>query len=124
MELFFRIRLFAAGVINFLPSMLAFMPSKITKSYQVEVIDNNYELLLRHRAMMFGLVGGLLIFASLSQKYYEVALFVGLFSMLGFVLLYCLIGKEKINIALRKVMWIDVFTSIILILSALGHYFL
>ena len=95
MELIFRISLFVVGVINLLPSILAFLPKKIATSYGVSEPNSNQELLLRHRAAMFGMIGGLMVFAAIAQKYYEIATFIGFFSMISFVLLYFLIGKNN-----------------------------
>lgn len=113
MELLFRITLFVAGVINLLPSLLAFLPDKISKSYGIDIPNSNYELLLRHRAILFGIIGGLMIFSAVVKKHYEIATTAGLISMISFVILYFLIGKD-INSELKKVMMIDVVATVIL----------
>jgi hypothetical protein len=87
MELIYRITLFIAGVINLLPSMLAFLPDKISKSYGIEIPNANYELLLRHRAILFGIIGGLMIFSAIVKKYYDIATIAGLISMTSFIIL-------------------------------------
>ena len=96
--------------------MLTFLPSKISKSYGIEILNVNYELLLRHRAAMFGLIGGLLVYAAISRKLYKVSIFVGLFSMLSFIILYFIIGRE-INAELRKIMLIDIAAVAILLVG-------
>ena len=116
MELIYRITLFVAGLINLLPSMLAFLPGKISKSYGIEIPNANYELLLRHRAILFGIIGGLMIFSSIVKKYYEIATIAGLISMTSFILLYFLIDKD-ISSELKKVMAIDIFASLILLVG-------
>lgn len=113
MELLFRITLFVAGVINLLPSLLAFLPDKIAKSYGIQIPNANYELLLRHRAILFGIIGGLMIYSALVKKHYELSTMAGLVSMTSFVVLYFLIGKD-INSELKKVMMIDVVAIVIL----------
>jgi hypothetical protein len=118
MEIFFRITLFLAGLINLLPSILAFFPDKISKSYGIEIPNENYELLLRHRAVLFAIIGGLMIVSSLTKKYYEVAIIVGLISMLSFVSLFFIINKD-INSELRKVMTIDMIAIVILLIGSL-----
>ncbi len=118
MEMIFRFTLFAAGIINLLPSLLAFLPEKIAKSYGIEVPNVNYELLLRHRAILFGIIGGLMIFSAISKKYYEVATIVGLISMVSFIMLYFLINNG-INSELRKVMIADVVATIILLVGSI-----
>jgi len=116
MEIIFRTILFIVGTINISPAMLTFLPSKISKSYGIEILNVNYELLLRHRAAMFGLIGGLLVYAAISRKLYKVSIFVGLFSMLSFIILYFIIGRE-INAELRKIMIIDIAAVAILLVG-------
>jgi heme A synthase len=113
MELFFRITLFVAGGINLLPSFLAFLPEKIAKSYGIEIPNANFELLLRHRAILFGIIGGLMIYSALVKKHYELSTITGLVSMSSFIILYFLIGKD-INQEIKKVMRIDVVATVIL----------
>jgi heme A synthase len=113
MEFIFRISLFIAGLINLLPAVLAFLPEKISKSYGIDIPNSNYELLLRHRAILFGIIGGLMIFSAITKKYYEIATTTGLISMVSFIILFFLIDKD-INLELRKVMIIDVVATIIL----------
>ncbi|OYU92913.1 MAG: hypothetical protein CFE21_18515 [Bacteroidetes bacterium B1(2017)] len=113
MELIYRITLFIAGLINILPAILGFLPEKIAKSYGIEIPNANYELLLRHRAILFGIIGGLLIYSSLAKKHYELSTIAGLVSMVSFIILYFLIGKN-INSELKKVMMIDLFATVIL----------
>ena len=105
MELFYKITLFVVGIINVLPGILAFLPSKISKSYGIEIPNVNFELLLRHRASMFGLIGGLMIYSAISKRLYEVSTFIGLFSMGTFIILYFVLGNS-VNIELKKVMLI------------------
>jgi hypothetical protein len=116
MELFYRITLFLAGIINLLPSLLAFLPNKIFKSYGVTVPDGNYELLLRHRAVLFGIIGGLMIFSAVTKKLYMAATLSGFVSMASFILLFFIIDKS-INAELRKVMLVDVIATVILLVG-------
>jgi heme A synthase len=118
MELIFRITLFIAGLINLLPALLAFLPDKISNSYGIDIPNSNYELLLRHRAILFGIIGGLMIFSAIVKKHYEISTIAGLISMLSFILLYFLIDKG-INSELRKVMMIDIVATAILCIGLL-----
>jgi hypothetical protein len=122
MELIFRISLFIAAVINILPSILTFLPNKISKSYGIELPNVNYQLLLRHRAAMFGIIGGFMLSSAITKSYYELSTLLGLMSMVSFILLYFLIGKE-INAELKKVMQIDVIATIILIIGLTLYLF-
>lgn len=120
MESIFRVALLLAGIVNLLPAALAFLPAKISASYGVAVPDANTELLLRHRAVLFGIVGGLLVFAALSRKHYAPAVVAGVVSMGSFVGLYFLLGG--VNQELRRVMLIDVVALLVLVAGAAAFY--
>ncbi len=116
MEIIFRICLFIAGVINFIPSFLAFLPSNINKSYGIEIPNADYELLLRHRAILFGIVGGIMIYGAITKKNYYLAFVIGCISMVSFILLSYLVSSQ-INSELFKVLKIDVVGLAILIIG-------
>ncbi len=115
-EKIFRVCLFIVGLINIAPSVLAFLPNKISESYGIEIPNQNYELLLRHRAVLFGIIGGLIIYSSISKKNYSMAVCIGLISMVSFVILLILSNGE-INSELNKVMKIDVIGIFILLIG-------
>ena len=121
MEMIFRITLLIAGGINILPAILAFLPEKISKSYGIEVPNVNFELLLRHRAVLFAIVGGLMIYSAISKKYYSISVTVGLVSMISFIMLYFLING--VNPELKKVMKIDLVATIVLIVGFMLYKF-
>jgi hypothetical protein len=68
MENVFRIVLFLTGIVTFLPSFLVFLPEKIKEAYGVDIENADVELLLRHRAVLFGIVGGIMLFSAISKK--------------------------------------------------------
>jgi hypothetical protein len=122
MQTISRILFFVAGIINLLPSMMAFLPSKIPSSYGVELLNVNYEILLRHRAVLFAVIGSLLIYTSLSKKQMEIAFTAGLVSMVSFIILYFLVGNG-VNKELTNVMKIDIAGTVCLILAYItGKY--
>ena len=121
METLFRITLFIAGAINMLPSVLTFFPEKISKSYGIELPDVNFELLLRHRAVLFGIVGSLMIYSAITKKSYLIATVVGLTSMISFILLYFLLNG--VNTELGNVMRIDMAGVLVLMIGLLLYKF-
>ncbi len=120
MEIFFRLSLLIAGIINTVPVLIAFLPDKITDSYGVTIPDANFELLLRHRAVLLGIVGGLMIYSAISKKHYDLTTLVGMVSMVSFLLLYFIMDGE-INAALAVVMKFDVFAILLLLIGYLLH---
>lgn len=119
MEAVFRVVLFLGGLIHLLPFALAFLPERMQSAYGVEVTGPDMMLLLRHRAVLFGIVGAVMLYSSLKKRHYVPATFVGLASMLSFVLLYGVIGG--INDSLRSVVWVDVAASVALASSSVAY---
>lgn len=75
-----------AGVINFVPVIGIASKSKLEKLYGITIADDNTEILMRHRAVMFGLLGGFMIYAALSQTLQVWAISGGLISMITFII--------------------------------------
>lgn len=120
MEIFFRLTLLIAGIINAVPVLIAFLPSKITDSYGIIIPDANFELVLRHRAVLLGIIGGLLIYSAITKKHYDLTTLTGIISMASFLLLYFVIDGE-INESLAVVMKIDVFAILLLLVGYTLH---
>lgn len=114
--MFFRSTLFIAGVINFLPSLLVFFPDRIQEAYDVNINSLNLKLLLMHRAVLFGLIGGLMIYSSLTKLFYNLSFIFGFISMGAFVLLFFLL-PNGITSELRNIMLIDIITIVILLIG-------
>lgn len=120
--MFFRVTIFIAGIINLIPSFSAFFPEKFSKLYGVDISDINYELLLRHRAVLFGIIGGLMIYSAISKKLYLVSSIAGLVSMISFITLYFLLF-EGLNNEFDNIILLDVAATLILIAGLIVYYF-
>jgi hypothetical protein len=123
MELILRIALFLTSIVNILPTLGAFLPSKMKDAYGIDMSDANFELLLRHRAVLFGIVGGFMLYAAITKNYLSVASIIGLISMISFLILY-FISTGHINEPLKKVMKIDAVAAILLLIAYLAYCFM
>jgi len=122
MENLYRLILLITGLVHILPFSFLFFTEQLQKSYGVDISDANLQLLLRHRAIFFGLIGVGLILSAVKKSFYGWAAAIGLISMVSFVWLFYQIGG--INQQLRSVMLIDVFISAALFLSAMVYHFI
>jgi|LakMenEpi03Aug12_release.lakeMendotaPanAssembly.Ray.scaffolds.fasta_scaffold02762_26 hypothetical protein len=122
MENLYRLILLITGLVHILPFSFLFFTEQLQKSYGVDISDANLQLLLRHRAIFFGLIGVGMILSAIKKSFYGWASAIGLISMLSFVWLFYQIGG--INQQLRSVMLIDVFISAALFLTAMVYHFL
>ena len=114
--------LFLVGVINFLPMVGVLSLDKINQAYGLSVTDNNLEILLRHRALLFGLIGGFIFYSLFDPQYQIAAIVLAAISMLGYLYLFWSIGGS--NSALLKVAQIDILGVVILMIAVVLRYFL
>jgi hypothetical protein len=109
--------LLVAAVVNLAPVVGVLSNERLRALYGVPVDDPNLAVLLRHRAVLFGIVGGLLVASAIWPGLRGVAAAAGLVSMLSFVALVFLVagaGPELVRIAR-----IDVAASVALLAAAL-----
>jgi hypothetical protein len=103
--LFARILLAVAGLINFLPVIGLISAGRIAGAYDVDWEGRDLELLLRHRALLFGLVGGFLLASVFVPAWQWQAISMAGLSMLGF--LYLAWELAPVNAALQRIVVAD-----------------
>ena len=89
--------------------------------YGVVLEDANLHILMRHRAILFGIVGGLLLVSAFHLPLRRIGLSIGLISMLSFVLIAGLVGGY--NAELQRILVFDLAASVALVCSALLDHF-
>jgi hypothetical protein len=94
-----------AAVINLAPVVGALSPDRMSALYGVALDDPNLEILMRHRAVLFGLIGGLLLAAAFHPPLRSTGYAVGFASMLSFLLIAWLVGGYSPQI--QRVMLVD-----------------
>ncbi len=114
--------LFIVGVINFLPIIGVLSIDTVNQAYSLSVSDNNLAILLRHRALLFGLIGGFVIYSVFSPQYQIAAMVLAAVSMLGYLILFWFVGES--NSALLKVAQIDIIGVVLLLAAIFVRYFL
>ena len=95
-----------AAAINLAPVLGAVAPERMGALYGVDLSDPNLQILMRHRAALFGLVGGLLLLAAFHPPLRMVGYAVGFASMLSFLLIAWGVGGYGAEI--RRVILADV----------------
>ena len=92
------------GLINFLPVMGLLSAERIQALYGLPTLEPHLGLLMRHRALLFGLVGALIISAVFIPVLRPAAYAMALISMAGFIVLA---RGVAINDALQRVLLVD-----------------
>lgn len=102
-----------AGFINFAPLIGVISRSRLTKLYSLDFSDPALELLMRHRAVLFGIVGGFMIFAAFNAQWQKHAIIMGLISMVSFLVLARLIPGSANN--LGSIIWAEIMGILCLV---------
>ncbi len=101
------------GVVNLLPVSGVLSTNRLQSLYGVSLADPNLIILMRHRAVLFGVIGALLVAAAFHTPLRPIAFGAGLVSMLSFVLVAYLVGE--VNTELRRVVVVDLVASLLLV---------
>lgn len=96
----------SVGIINFLPVLGVLSAERIATAYDVEVAGSDMEILLRHRALLFGIVGGFVFYSLFNPAMQGAALTLAGISMVGFLVLVFVVGEQ--NAALNRILLADV----------------
>ncbi|PCI75047.1 MAG: phosphopantetheine adenylyltransferase [SAR86 cluster bacterium] len=105
MRYFIKFTYLLAAAINLAPAIGVYSNDILGLLYGVEIPSSELSLLLRHRAVLFALVGGLLLTAAFQSHLRTQAGIAGLISMLSFVVLFIVTGAD--NESLLRVALID-----------------
>lgn len=112
-----RIALVGAGVIHLLPLSGLVGPARLEALYGIPVDDPNLDILLRHRAVLFGILGAFIL-ASIRRPTWQVpAITAGLVSATTFVLIAWLVGGY--NDELQTVIDADIIAIVALVTAAI-----
>ena len=106
------------GVVNLVPVSGVLSTNRLQTLYGVSLADPNLIILMRHRAVLFGVVGALLVASAFHTPLRPLALAAGLISMLSFVLIAYLVGG--FNAELRRVVLVDLAASALLVAAGLA----
>lgn len=103
------------GLINFAPLSGVLGAARLETLYGVTGLDADMALLLRHRAVLFGIVGGIILIAAFKTSMQPLANIIGSISMVSYVVLFHLTGADGDPIS--RVYMIDLAAIALLILA-------
>lgn len=109
----------AVALIHLLPLVGVWSAARVASLYGVAVQDPNLELLLRHRAVLFGLLATFLAVAAFQRSLHGWALAAGAVSVGAFLLLALTVGP--INGALSTVVKVDGVALVLLVVGMVVH---
>lgn len=107
------------AIIHLLPLAGVLGARQLQQLYGVPVAEPNLEILMRHRAVLFGLLGGFMLVAAFYQPLQPAAWVMGFVSVLSFLGLARSVGAY--NTQLRRVVVADVVALVALLIGATAH---
>ena len=111
--------LLVVAAIHALPVIGILGASQLSRLYGLPVNDANLELVLRHRALLFGLLAAFLGYAAFKPELHRLALIAGVASVSSFLVLAALVGPY--NQAIATVVRVDWVALALLVLAAAAH---
>ena len=97
------------AVIHLLPLSGFFGVERIAALYDIKIDDANVEILMRHRAILFGILGVFFVYAAFTPAVQPLAFVAAFISLASFFFLSFSVGD--FNAAIRKVVVADVIAS-------------
>jgi len=114
--------LVVAAIIHIIPLMGVLGNDRLNTMYAITVTDPNLSILMRHRAVLFGILGFFLLFAAFMPAYQTAALVAGWISVLSFFALAWSIGSY--NPSIQRIVNGDVIALVSLIAATAAHVYL
>jgi hypothetical protein len=111
--------LLLVALIHALPVAGVVSAARLSSLYGIAVQERNLEILLRHRAVMFGLLAGFLAYAAFHRHLHSLALVAAAVSVVAFLALAFSVGNY--NPALSTVGKADLLALGLLIVAAVAH---
>ncbi len=119
MKFITTISLVVVGVIHLLPLSGVLSSERLAVLYGIVVNDPNIEILMRHRAVLFGLLGAFLLYAAFNPAYQLIAFIAGFVSIVSFLYLASAVGEYNFHI---KRVYIADIVALVSLLCGVGSY--
>ncbi len=94
-----QVSLLIAALIHIVPLVGVTGAARLDAMYDVAISDPSLELLMQHRAVLFGILGGFLLAAMFITAWQTPAIAAGLISVVSFLLLAYSAGLDNAQIA-------------------------
>ena len=113
--------LVVAGLIHLLPLSGVLGSERLASLYGLSFSESNLAILMRHRAVLFGLLGVFLILAAFRPIFRTVAFIAGLISVVSFLWIAAAVGSY--NEQIRRIVTADIVAFVCLIIGFAVHLY-
>jgi len=112
--------LIIVGLINCAPVLGVLSAQNLENAYSISLASNDLIILMRHRALLFGVLGGFILYSVFFPSYQGAAMIMAMVSMVSFIALVYLVGGY--NDSIYKVLVVDIIGIVFLAIAALLKY--
>jgi hypothetical protein len=110
------------GLIHLLPLSGVLGAERLAALYGLRFDEPNLEILMRHRAVLFGLLGAYVLYAAFQPMHQATALIAAWMSVLSFLGIAWSVGDY--NAAISRVVWADVVATACLAVATAAYVLL
>jgi hypothetical protein len=118
MRYFISATLLVAAVIHLLPIVGVTGAARLSGLYGINVTEPNLEILMRHRAVLFGLLGAFLVIAAFTPRFQVAGFIAGFVSVVSFLILALNVGQY--NLQLSRVVFADIVALVSLVAGGIA----
>ena len=111
--------LVVVAIIHLLPLSGVIGSERLASLYGMAFSEPNIAILMRHRAVLFGMLGLFLLFAALTPRFQVAAFVVGSVSVVSFLWLAYSVGGY--NAAIGRVVTADIVALVCLVIGAAAY---
>lgn len=108
--------LLAIAVVHLLPVAGVAGVERLQGLYGVEIADRNLEILMRHRAVLFGILGAFIGYAAFRPALQPAAMLLAFVNIVSFLYLACSAGG--FNAQVRMVVTVDAVAAVLVVAAA------
>ena len=114
------VTLILVGIIHLLPLSGVLGKMRLRALYGIEVDETNLAILLRHRAVLLGLIGALMIEAAFDVAHQGLAFTIAFVSVTSYLVIERIEGGG--NAKLRRVAYVDWVALALLVMGAVARF--
>ena len=117
MQKIITLLLMIVGVIHLLPLSGVLGGDQLSSLYGLSLQESNISILMRHRAVLFGIFGIFFLYAAFNKQYQPLAFVIGSISVISFIALSWSTGNY--NDAIYNVVIADIVALICLLIAVI-----
>ena len=121
MRYLISVTLIIAGIIHLLPLSGVLGADRLSALYGTTVSDPNLVILMRHRAVLFGILGLFFVFAAFRPTFQPLAFLAGFISVISFLWLAWSTGNY--NMQINRIVVADIIALGSLIVGSVAYYY-